>query len=179
MFLDAGDAELAPVYRTELVLGPEQYANLYFLDYAATSLTGDGTVTSVCILSLAQPTYPVSLKAARKVHAVLESLNASASGGNIVRFPGDPDFDREVTIYARDEAAVRRLLFDPARAVLRRALYERTSAPTAGPTFLLGERQLLFSNSAPATDKTPLRVLELLAADLLSLYALFSVRLGD
>lgn len=169
-FLDVGDAVMEPVYRTGFELGSETSANLYFLDYAESA--GAGNVTSVCILSLARPTFSVALKASRKVHKVLEALNASASGGAIIRFPKDPAFDREVTVYSRDEAATRYLLFEPTRAILKKALCERGIAPT----FLMGERQLLFSNSAPTTDVTPLHALERLAADLLSLYATFSVR---
>jgi hypothetical protein len=84
----------------------------------------------------------------------------------VVKF-GDADFDTTVTVYAREQDAVQKLLHPKAREVLKRALWERDIAPT----FLLGEKVLLFSHTALAEKATKLESLERLAADLLSLYA--------
>jgi hypothetical protein len=108
----------------------------------------------------------ISLKATRKAHKILESIGASASGGSVVQF-ADDEFDKAVTVYARSVEETKEFLHPKAREILKRSLWEREIAPT----FLLGEKVLLFSHTAPADKPTKLAGLERLAADLLSLYA--------
>ena len=163
-----------PVYRTYVETGEDHEAGLYLFEYTphrqnpAAEVEG---LASVCMLAVYHEISPIPLKALRKRHRVLESIDASATGSAIVPFSEvDEAFDKAVTVFARDEATAHRLLTSGTRTLLKRALCEREVAPT----FLLGERQLFFTHAAPATQPTPLNVLESLATDLLSLYALLS-----
>ena len=160
-----------PVYRTYIETGEDHKVGLYLFEYTPhrqnPAAEAEGLV-SVCMLAVYHDISPIPLKALRKRHRVLESIDASATGSAVV--PIEETFDKEVTVFARDEATARRLLSPGVRTLLKRALCEREVAPT----FLLGERQLFFTHTAPATQPTPLGVLESLATDLLSLYALLS-----
>lgn len=168
------EVQLAPLYRSRLGIVPDgRAATLYLFDYQTTRSGPAGEVaqlTSAALLNVPHPVSSVALKALRRQHKVLERLTASASGSDIVPFD-DADFSAQVTVYARDAEAARKLLGPAARDVLKRAFFERGISPT----LLIGEQQLLFSVSAPLEEPTPLGVLELLITDLLSLYALFSL----
>ena len=165
------DTTFGPVYHTKIDLGEAEVASLYLFEYKTVQFSPrEPELIAACMLNLSQPVSSVSLKALRKRHQILEALGASATGSGILSFPDDPDFDRAITVYARDEAGARRLLSKPTRDLLKRSLYDRGAAPT----FLLGERQLLFSMPMPLLDAARLMSLELLATDLLSLYAVFA-----
>lgn len=160
------------MYRTELATSDTETASLYMFDYTspkANVVSDARQLTGGCMLSVPKDLSDVSLKVSRRLHKVLESLAASATGSAIIRFPDAPEFNEAVTVYSRDEAGAKRLLTKPARDILQRALYERE----ANPTFLMGERQLLFTASADANDANRLRPIEMLSADLLTLYAVF------
>ena len=164
-----------PVYRTYIEMGDAHEVGLYLFEYTPhrqnPAAEAEG-LTSVCMLAVYHEISPIPLKALRKRHRVLESIDASATGSAVVSFNEvDEAFDKEVTVFARDEEVAHRLLGAGTRTLLKRALCEREIAPT----FLLGERQLFFTHAAPATQPTPLSTLETLATDLLSLYALLSV----
>ena len=122
----------------------------------------------VCLLQFKAVTG-IALKASRKLHRVLESLGASASGAAVLALEHDPDFSERITVYARDQERARQLLKAPLRAVLLRALYDRT----VSPTFLLGEQHALFSYSqdlGESIQEKQLEPLEGLLLDLLSIY---------
>ena len=159
------------VYRTYIETSNNHKVGLYLFEYTPhrqnPAAEAEG-LTSVCMLAVYHEISPIPLKALRKRHRILESIDASATGSAVV--PVEETFDQEVTVFARDEATVHRLLTPGVRTLLKRALYEREVAPT----FLLGERQLFFTHAAPAAQPTPLGALESLATDLLSLYALLS-----
>ncbi len=162
-------AAISAIYRNEVEAMNGTKVGLFFLDYEQTQVRPMGHVeqlVSVCMLVAPQRFTDISLKATRKAHKILEAIGASAAGGSVLSFD-DPEFDKAVSVYARDVAEAKLLLHDKARDVLRRALWERDIAPT----FLLGERVLLFSHTAFADRPTLLQWLERLAADLLSLYA--------
>jgi hypothetical protein len=163
-----------PVYRSEVETMNGTKVSLYFLDYEQTQVRPMGHVeqlVSVCMLVAPYKLSDISLKATRKAHKILEAIGASAAGGSVVQF-ADENFDKAVTVYARDIDESKRLLHGKAREVLKRALWERDIAPT----FLLGERVLLFSHTASADKPAELGGLERLAADLLSLYAAIAKR---
>ena len=176
MLLNEPVSSINALYRTEVLAADQSKLRMFFLDYEQAQAKTSRQVpqmVSVCMLVVAQKSF-VSLKASRKPHKVMEKLGASASGGIVVPFE-DSDFSDKVTVYARDSEAVQKLLHAKARDILRRALYEREIAPI----FLLGEKVLLFSHLASAVEPTPLPKLELLATDLLSLYAAFLVTSGE
>ena len=168
----APSTTFGPVYRTYVETNDNHKVGLYLFEYTPQrqnpAAEAEG-LTSVCMLAVYHEISPIPLKALRKRHRILESIDASATGSAVV--PVEEAFDEEVTVFARDEATVHRLLTPGVRTLLKRALCERDIAPT----FLLGERQLFFTHAAPATQPTPLTALESLATDLLSLYALLSV----
>jgi hypothetical protein len=173
MLLNEPVSSIQALYRTEVLAADQSKLRLFFLDYEpvqARAIKQAGPLVSVCMLVVAQKSF-VSLKASRKPHKVMEKLGASASGGVVVPFE-ESEFSDKVTVYSRDIEAVQKLLHGKARDILHRALYDREIAPT----FLLGEKVLLFSHLASAVEPTPLPKLELLATDLLSLYAAFLVK---
>jgi hypothetical protein len=162
-------AAISAVYRSQVEAMNGTKVNLYFLDYEQIQVRPMGHVeqlVSVCMLVTPERISNISIKATRKAHKILESIGASASGGAVMKFD-DLEFDNAVTVYARDIEETKALLHGKAREMLRRALWERDIAPT----FLLGEKVLMFSHTAPANKPTKLSGLERLAADLLSLYA--------
>jgi hypothetical protein len=164
MLLNEPVASISALYKRDVVAA-ESKLRMFFLDYQQTNTKHVPQGVSVCLLAVAQKTF-ISLKASRKPHKVMEKLGASASGGVIVPFE-DSAFSEAVTVYARDSEAAQKILHLKARDILHRALYDRGIAPT----FLLGEKVLLFSHTAPLENPTSLGSLEGLAADLLSLYA--------
>jgi hypothetical protein len=172
MLLNEPVAAISAIYRSEVETMNGTKVGLFFLDYEQVQVRPMGHVeqlVSVCMIVTPLRLADISLKATRKAHKVLEAIGASAAGGAVVKFD-EPDFDKEVTVYAREIAEAKRLLSSKARDILKRALWERDIAPT----FLLGERVLLFSHTAFADKPTKLEGLERLASDLLSLYAAFS-----
>ncbi len=169
MLLNEPVAAISAVYRSEVETMNGLRVSLYFLDYEQVQVRPMGHVeqlVSVCMLVAPQKLSDISLKANRKAHKVLEAIGASAAGGAVVKFD-DEVFDSTVTVYARNIDEPKRLLHSKAREILKRALWERDIAPT----FLLGERVVLFSHTAFADKPTKLDGLERLATDLLSLYA--------
>ena len=165
---------ISSVYRNEVEALNGMKVNLYFLDYEQVQVRPMGHVeqlVSVCMLVTPERLSDISIKATRKAHKILESIGASASGGSVMKFD-DSAFDDAVTVYARDLEETKKLLHGKAREMLKRALWERDIAPT----FLLGEKVLMFSHTAPASKPTKLSGLERLATDLLSLYAVIVKR---
>jgi hypothetical protein len=169
MLINEPVAAISAVYRNEVETMNGTKVNLFFLDYEQVQVRPMGHVeqlVSVCMLVTPQRFTDISLKATRKAHKILEAIGASAAGGAVVQFD-DAEFDKAVTVYAREVKEAKHLLNTSARDILKRALWERDIAPT----FLLGERVLLFSHTALASKPTKLDGLERLAADLLSLHA--------
>jgi len=153
-------ARLAPIYTSQLAA-----ARLYLTDCHEGGRLA--TLTSVVLLSVKEQLAPAGLRASRKLNPVLESLGASASGGQRVMVPTDAAFNQRVSVLARDAASALTLLRAPLRRRLSAALYERQVAPT----FLLSEHQLIFTVKTPAHQPAELAQLEALAIDLLGIYA--------
>jgi len=153
-------ARLAPIYTSQLAT-----AQLYLADCREDGRSA--TLTSVVLLSATERLAPVGLKASRKLNPVLESLGASASGGQLVVVPQDATFNQRVSVLARDAAAALAVLTPALRRRLSAALYDRQVTPT----FLLSEHHLIFTVKAQADQPTELPQLEALAIDLLGIYA--------
>ena len=157
---------LEPIYRAELAFEEERRARLYLLDYLEPKSSHSERLVSVALLNFEEPFTDIHLKASKKLHKVLESLQASASLSTPLRFADDPDFSARITVLARDAEAATALLTVQVRQILHKALIERGLTPT----FLLGEKQLVLTNVAAIEEPTGLELLEHLALDLISLY---------
>ncbi len=156
------DVQVGPIYSLQLA----ETERLYLFDYQERLQGVTPQTVTVCLLSSRKILSTLSLRASRKLHKALESLNASATGSQRLDLD-DPEFAEQVTVYAR-EAAASRLLNRAVKDALLRALCKRNVTPT----FLLGEHHMLLSNRN--VEPTALGVLESLSSDLLSLYAAFS-----
>ena len=157
-------ARLEPVYQLERSAGAE----LYLFDHAEVRTGPAGTVerlVTVALLAADHPLSPVSLRATRKLHRVLESLGASRVGGVPVELPDAPGFAERVTLYARSAEEAATLITPAVREVLERALCAREAAPV----LTVSERHLVLRcrGEVPVSFEE----LEYLTADLLSLYA--------
>jgi hypothetical protein len=155
-----GGSRLAPIYTCQL-----DTARLYLADCRED--VRSPTLTSAVLISTTEPIAPAGLRASRKLNPVLESLGASASGGQRVLVPQDAVFNQRVSVLARDAASALAVLTPPLRRRLLAALYGHQVAPT----FLLSEHQLIFTVRAPAAQPAELAQLEALAIDLLGIYA--------
>ncbi len=158
------ETEVGPVYGLEL----SSHQTSLFFDYrdARSGPTGQvSTLVSGCTLSARDPITSISLRASQKLHPVLESLGASSIGGAVVALD-DAEFDRKVSLFARDASAARHLLSSAVKKALLSVLYTKTLEPT----LLVGERDLVATNRSRDDDPTDLIALEALAINLLTLY---------
>lgn len=153
-------SRLVPIYTCQL-----DTARLYLADCREDGRSP--ALTSAVLISTTEPIAPAGLKASRKLNPVLESLGASASGGQPVLVPQDAVFNQRVSVLARDAASALKVLTPSLRRRLLAALYGHQVAPT----FLLSEHQLIFTVRAPAAQPAELARLEALAIDLLGIYA--------
>ena len=117
-----------------------------------------------CLLVSQDRISPVSWRAIRKVHNVISSLQASATGGQVTLVPGADEFNEKVTVVAREEREVVELLRPPVRTVLERAI-QRVEPP---PTLTVAERRVLLT---AAGNEVAHGDAEFLLSDVLSLYA--------
>ena len=117
-----------------------------------------------CLLVSQDRISPVSWRAIRKVHNVISSLQASATGGQVALVPGADEFNEKVTVVAREEREVVELLRPPVRTVLERAI-QRVEPP---PTLTVAERRVLLT---AAGNEVAHEDAEFLLSDVLSLYA--------
>ena len=117
-----------------------------------------------CLLVSATAFSPVSWRAVRKVHNVISSLQASATGGQIALVPGADEFNEKVTVVARHGEQAVGLLGPAVRQVLERVV-DRLEPP---PTVTVGEQRILLTAAGP---DVPFDEVEYLLSDALSLYA--------
>lgn len=155
-----GGSRLAPIYTAQL-----DTARLYLADCRENGRMP--VLTSAVLISTTEPIAPAGLRASRKLNPVLESLGASASGGQRVVVPQDLVFNQRVSVLARDAAAALAVLTPPLRRRLLAALYHHQVAPT----FLLSEQHLVLTVKAPADQPPELARIEALAVELLGIYA--------
>lgn len=140
--LDLGDGELRPVYALRRPNQPQ----LVLFDQLRERSGPTGAVrrlrTSV-LLRTASDTLPASWRASARRNRVVESLEASRSGGVRLELADTaPDFDARVSVYAREVDEVRPILVPAVREVLLRLLapfearegHEAASEPVELPT---------------------------------------------
>jgi len=153
------------IYHKKIKL-EEAELDLFFLDYLKPGLKKSlaEKLSSVCLLSSWQHMDYNSLKISRKLPKVLESIGASASGGEVVSF-GDEEFDSKVTVFARNINEAR-VLDKDMREIILNSLYNRN----LNPELRIGSKFMLFENLATLDAPTDLTDLEKLMADLMSLY---------
>jgi hypothetical protein len=156
------DAAVSPVHRVEQAGSAQVYVFWYRRE--AGSRAQPPSFSTACLLTSEKSISPVSWRASRKVHEVIASLQASATGGEVIAVPGAEEFNQRVTVVARDGLAVERLLNTATRRVLERTV----SRTDPAPTLTVGERRLLLSISAP---QPAFDAVEFLLTDVLSLYA--------
>ena len=164
-WLDLESVALEPLY----ALRKPGLPLLYLFEYLKARRGPAGEVSqrvSACLLRSETSFAPLPLRAQAKRNKVMESIEASRSGSQLVSV--EPDFDNAVTVFARDVEGAASVLRPPLRQVLMRALTERSE----GVSLVLGERHALVS--VEVEEEVPLVTLELLMSDLLSLYALLT-----
>lgn len=161
--LDLTDVlEVGEVYRVAQAGELEAYVFYY---RRGSSIPGRGIeVVTGCLLISPGVITPVSWRASRRLHELIASLQASATGGEVLSLADAPEFSERVTVVARDSARIESLLRSPVRHVLERALL-RNEPP---PVITVGEKRILFSLTSPtvAHDR-----LEFLLSDAMSLHA--------
>lgn len=164
-WLDLDDGPMGPVYRLRRPGQP----TLYLFDQAVERRGPTGVARQERSLVVVRAAGEVAVHAWRALarrNAVLESLEASRTGTGRLSWPDDPDFDAEVSVFARDPEAVRAVLPPAVRGVLRRAVAGRAVSPTV----VVGRRTLVLRTEGG--EPVPFAALEELTADLLTLYAL-------
>lgn len=170
-YLALGEVEVGPLY----ALKRDGQPTLYLFDFRGERRGPAGAVHRVasgCLLRSRTPFAPLPLRAIPKQNPVLEQIEAGRAGGQPVDPPGPVDFAERVTVIARDPQAAASALTGPVRTVLERVLHGREAARV-----VVGERHILTLFDAAREpgdgpgDGTPLETLELVASDLLALYA--------
>ncbi|HEX7005306.1 MAG TPA: hypothetical protein VF168_14070 [Trueperaceae bacterium] len=159
--LPAG-AKLGPVL--ESAGAPTVRAYLFYYIRPTNERSRQLPCVTGCLLVSQEKFSPVSWRAVRKVHNVISSLQASATGGQIVLAPDDAEFNETVTVVAREEQAVVGLLGPAVRRVLER-IVGRVEAP---PLLTVAEERILLT--APGQE-VELDAAEFILSDVLSLYA--------
>lgn len=155
-------ARLGPVLR--LAQPGTAYTYLFYYSQPTEARSRQLPCITGCLLVSGDRVSPVSWRAVRKLHNVISSLQASATGGRVALVPGADEFNEKVTVVARHEEEVVRLLRPPVREVLERAI-RRLEPP---PTLTVGEQRILLT---AASEKVALDEVEYLLSDVLSLYA--------
>ena len=158
-------AQLGPV----LQLGEASAADTYLFYYVQPTDQRSRQLPCItgCLLVSDASISPVSWRAVRKVHNVISSLQASATGGQIALVPGADEFNEKVTVVAREEQRVVTLLTPAVRQVLSR-IVDRVAAP---PLLTVGEQRILLTAPGPEVE---FDAAEFLLSDVLSLYAALS-----
>ena len=179
--LGLGSGAIAPVFSLSR---PDQ-PHVILFDQARERSGPLGSVKSLrtgILLRSVKDHVPVSWRAAARRNRVLESLEASRTGGLRVEMASDEAFDGAVSVYARDVEATRSLLTASVRLALARLLVPGAAAndgreeiadtvgpPARFPSIVVGTRNMLFL----IEPHEPLAVARLLplTADMLTLHA--------
>ncbi len=168
--LNLENSELISFIYTKRIKLEETELEVFFLDYRRPSRQKlvDDKMASVCLLSSWGNMDYASLKISRKLPRILESLGASAIGGEVIKFDDD-EFDNKVTVYARN-ANEAKALNKETRELILKSLYDRNLSPE----LRIGTNFMLFEAEGSKDSPTELVELEKLMADLLSLYVYFA-----
>jgi hypothetical protein len=156
------DVVLGPVHQVEQAGAAQVYLFWYRRD--PQSRSREPSYVTACLLVSEREVSPVSWRASRKMHSVIASLQASATGGEVIAVAGAEEFNQRVTVVAREGSRLLGLLTPAVRGVLERTV-GRSEPP---PALTVGERRILLSapGTRPAFDQV-----EFLMTDVLSLYA--------
>lgn len=157
----ADDVVVSEVQKAERTGRVDAY--VFWYRRAAESRSQQALVVTACLLISDDLFSPVSWRASRKVHEVIASLQASATGGEVIAVPGAESFNDRVTVVARNGQELLPSLTPATRRVL-----ERIVARAHPATLTVGQRRILLSitGGQPAHE-----AVEFLLADALSLYA--------
>lgn len=164
-WFDLGDAPLTPL----LSLRRERQPTLYFFDQQRARSGPAGAVTSLVsgvLLRAPAPLAAASLRALPRGNPVLESIVAGRTGSRRLSLGELPDFDAQVSVFARDLEEARAWLTKPVQRIIQRMLVERGVTPTlvVGGWHML----VLCEGGEPAGFDA----LESIATDLLTLFAM-------
>lgn len=168
-WLALGAEPIEPLYSLRRIGQP----SLYLFDQRGARSGPTGSVPHwLCGVLLRAPAEftATSLRATPRRNKVMESLEASRTGSRRLVFEPEQDGDDAISVYARDGDAAGRLLQPAARRVLCRALTSRG----AEPVVVVGSQHMIAT--AEGREPTAFDVLEALASDLLSLFAMLSPR---
>ncbi|MEJ2667171.1 MAG: hypothetical protein P8Z81_08765 [Deinococcales bacterium] len=164
-WFDLGDSALSPL----MSLRRQGQPTLFFFDQERERSGPAGAVTSLVsgvLLRAPEPLAAASLRALPRGNPVLESIVAGRTGSRRLELAERPDFDAEVSVFARDEEAARAWLTKPVQAVMQRLLVARD----VHPTLVVGGWHMLALCEEP--EPTAFDALEAVASDLLTLFAM-------
>ncbi|MEJ2288272.1 MAG: hypothetical protein P8Y02_06405 [Deinococcales bacterium] len=170
-WLDLGERPLAPLYGLRRSGQP----TLFVFDHERARSGPTGTVTTLAtgiLLRASAPLAAASLRAQARRNPVLESIEAGRTGSRRLSFDELPDFDQDVSVFARDEAAARAWLTRPVQYVLQRMLVRRGVTPV----LVVGHRHMLVLCEGP--EPAPFESVEALATDLFTLFAMVEGTVG-
>jgi len=170
-WFDLGDAPLSPL----VSLVREGQPTLYFFDQVRERSGPTGSVSSLVtgvLLRAPGRLAAASLRALPRGNPVLERIVAGRTGSRRLALPELPDFDAQVSVFARDEGAARQWLTKPVQGVIQRLLIDRGMAAT----LVVGGRHLL--TLCEGAEPAPFEALEAIATDLLTLFAMVEGTVG-
>ncbi|MBX3144545.1 MAG: hypothetical protein KF813_12350 [Trueperaceae bacterium] len=180
--LDLGEGALDPVYALRRPGQP--HLVLFDQHRERSGPTGVVKRLRTCVLvRTVTDTLPVSWRASARRNSIVESLEASRSGGVRLELAEDPGFDGRISVYARDAAAVRAVLVPAVRGVLLKLLepfdgsgrdavldpYDLPRNTSGSANLVVGARSLLLW--AEPDEPLPMGKLIDLTTGMLSLYA--------
>lgn len=170
-WLDLGERPLTPLYGLRRPGQP----TLFVFDHERARSGPMGTVTTLVtgiLLRASAPLATASLRAQARRNPVLESIEAGRTGSRRLGFGDLPEFDEDVSVFARDEAAARAWLTKPVQFVLQRMLVRRG----VSPVLVVGNRHMLVVSDGP--EPAPFESIEALATDLFTLFAMVEGTVG-
>ncbi len=164
-WLDLGDRPLEPLYG----LRRQGQPTLFLFDQERARSGPAGTVATLATGVLLRATAPLAtapLRAQVRANPVLESIEAGRTGSQRLELTDIPDFDRQVSVFAREEEAARGWLTRAVQLAMLRMLSQRG----VSPVLVVGNRHMLALCAGP--EPAPFEALEALATDLFTLYAM-------
>jgi hypothetical protein len=170
-WLDLGDSALEPLYGLRRTGQP----TLFLFDQERARSGPTGSVTTLATGVLLRATAPLaaaSLRAQARRNPVLESIEAGRTGSRRLTLTDLPGFDAEVSVFARDEDAVRAWLRPAVQRAMQRMLVDRD----VSPALVVGNRHMLVLCEGP--QPAPFEALEALSADLFTLFAMADTAAG-
>jgi hypothetical protein len=164
-WLDLGDSALSPLYGLRRPGQPTLF--LFDQERARTGPTGTvRTLDTGVLLRATAPLAAAPLRAQARRNPVLESIEAGRTGSRRLVLSELPDFDAQVSVFARDEGAARAWLSRPVQHTMQRMLAGRG----VSPTLVVGSRHMLAL--CEGAEAAPFEALEALASDLFTLFAM-------